>query len=312
MHKLLVEPPSILEIKNLKTFFPVRSGLFKRVKGHVRAVDNVSFHIQAGETLGMVGESGCGKSTTGKSILRLLPITGGDIIFDGVNINSIKDDQLRKLRPKMQMIFQDPFSSLNPRLSVGKIISEPIRVHFNLNEDEIKKKVNDLLSYVGLLPEHVERFPHEFSGGQRQRICIARALSLEPKLIVADEAVSALDVTIKAQIVNLMIDLQQKFNISFLFISHDMATIERISHRVAVMYLGKIVEIGSRRHIFENPQHPYTKKLLSAVPTADPLSRRTETMFHNQEIPTVIKPLDYIDEEFKYEEVEAKHFVAIN
>ena len=299
MHKLLVEPPSILEIKNLKTFFPVRSGLFKRVKGHVRAVNNVSFHIQAGETLGMVGESGCGKSTTGKSILRLLPITSGDIIFDGVNINSIKDDQLRKLRPKMQMIFQDPFSSLNPRLSVGKIISEPLRVHSNLKEDKIKKKVNEL-------------FPHEFSGGQRQRICIARALSLEPKLIVADEAVSALDVTIKAQIVNLMIDLQQKFNISFLFISHDMATIERISHRVAVMYLGKIVEIGSRRHIFENPQHPYTKKLLSAVPTADPLSRRTETMFHNQEIPTVIKPLDYIDEEFKYEEVEAKHFVAIN
>ena len=307
-----MEPPSILEIKNLKTFFPVRSGLFKRVKGHVRAVDNVSFHIQAGETLGMVGESGCGKSTTGKSILRLLPITSGEIIFDGVSINSIKDDQLRKLRPKMQMIFQDPFSSLNPRLSVGKIISEPIKVHSNLKEDEIKKKVNELLSYVGLLPQHVERFPHEFSGGQRQRICIARALSLEPKLIVADEAVSALDVTIKAQIVNLMIDLQQKFNISFLFISHDMATIERISHRVAVMYLGKIVEIGSRRHIFENPQHPYTKKLLSAVPTADPLSRRTETMFHNQEIPTVIKPLDYIDEEFKYEEVEAKHFVAIN
>ena len=307
-----MEPPSVLEVKNLKTYFPVRGGLFKRIKGHVRAVNNVSFNIQAGETLGMVGESGCGKSTTGKSILKLLPITSGSINFDGVSINTITEDQLRKIRPKMQMIFQDPFSSLNPRLSVGKIISEPIRVHSNLKEVEIKNKVNELLSYVGLLPEHVERFPHEFSGGQRQRICIARALSLEPKLIVADEAVSALDVTIKAQIVNLMIDLQQKFNISFLFISHDMATIERISHRVAVMYLGKIVEIGSRRHIFENPQHPYTKKLLSAVPTADPLSRRTETMFHNQEIPTVIKPLDYIDEEFKYEEVEAKHFVAIN
>ena len=266
-------PQPLLTVEGLTTRFELKEGFFGRVSGRVHAVENVSFDVSQGQTLSLVGESGCGKSTTGRSLLRMTQPDAGRVVLDGIDITALDAAALRNQRRHMQMIFQDPYSSLNPRRSVGASIAEPLLVNGLADAAEAKDRVEALLERVGLDPLATERFPHEFSGGQRQRICIARALALEPKLIVADEAVSALDVSVKAQVVNLMLDLQESLGIAFVFISHDMAVVERISHRVAVMYLGEIVEIGSRDAVFGNPQHPYTKRLLDAVPVADPSQR---------------------------------------
>ena len=300
----------LLEVENLVTRFDIRRGLFGGVTGRVHAVDDITFHIDPRETLAVVGESGCGKSTTGRSILKLVPITRGKVAFEGQDITHLTPKQMRPLRREMQMIFQDPFASLNPRMTAGEAIAEPMRVHGLESGSALRDKVAGLLTRVGLLPEHASRYPHEFSGGQRQRVCIARALGLEPKLIVADEAVSALDVTIKAQVINLMMDLQDEFGIAFLFISHDMAVVERISHRVVVMYLGRIVEIGTRRQVFENPTHPYTKKLLGAVPVADPRLRRTDRALNTDEIPSPVKPPGFEPPAVVMNEIEPGHLVA--
>jgi len=281
----------ILQVKDLVTRFGVRSGLFNRVTRQVHAVEKVSFDLYPGETLALVGESGCGKSTTGRSLLRLVDSQSGTIIFNGQTITDLKGPELQHLRRDIQFIFQDPYASLDPRVTVGYSIMEPLLVHKVASGKEAEKRVAWLLEKVGLLPEHAQRYPHEFSGGQRQRICIARALALNPKVVIADESVSALDVSIQAQIVNLLMDLQREFGIAFLFISHDMAVVERVSHRVAVMYLGQIVEIGPRRAVFENPQHPYTKKLMAAVPVADPSHRRAEHALLVDEIPSPIRSL---------------------
>jgi glutathione transport system ATP-binding protein len=302
----------LLQVENLVTRFDIRRGLFGGLTGRVHAVDDITFHIDPSETLAVVGESGCGKSTTGRSLLKLVPITSGKINFEGQDITHLSAKAMRPLRREMQMIFQDPFASLNPRMTAGEAIAEPMRVHGLESGSALRDKVASLLTRVGLLPEHASRYPHEFSGGQRQRVCIARALGLEPKLIVADEAVSALDVTIKAQVINLMMDLQEEFGIAFLFISHDMAVVERISHRVAVMYLGRIVELGSRRQVFENPTHAYTKKLLNAVPVADPRLRRTNRALNTDEIPSPVKPPGYEPPPVAMKEIEPGHFVATN
>jgi glutathione transport system ATP-binding protein len=269
----------------------------------------VNFHVYPKETLSLVGESGCGKSTTGRSLLKLVEPTRGQVIFEGQDITDFSPTQMRAIRPQLQMIFQDPFASLNPRLTAGAAIAEPMKVHGIASGSELKDRVASLLRRVGLPPEYAQRFPHEFSGGQRQRICIARALGLNPKMIVADEAVSALDVTIKAQVINLMMELQEEFDIAFLFISHDMAVVERISHRVAVMYLGQIVELGSRQAVFENPTHPYTKKLLAAVPVADPRERNLNRALNADEIPSPVKPVGYEPTLEKMDEVSPGHFV---
>jgi ABC-type oligopeptide transport system ATPase subunit len=302
----------LLEVKNLVTHFNITNGIFGRTTGVVHAVDDVSFVLNRAETLSIVGESGCGKSTTGRSILKLIPMKSGKIIFMNEDTSSLSSTEMQKMRVNMQMIFQDPFSSLNPRLTIGSAIAEPLKRHKLFSGKDLKDKVNELLVRVGLLPENANRYPHEFSGGQRQRICIARALGPKPALIVADEAVSALDVTIQAQIINLMMDLQDEFEISFLFISHDMAVVERISHKVAVMYLGRIVEIGSRIQVFENPSHPYTNKLLNAVPVADPNVVRKSDGLLNDEVPSPIKPVGYSTPPVKMEEVEMGHFVSLN
>ncbi|MDR7341739.1 glutathione transport system ATP-binding protein [Pantoea alhagi] len=279
----------ILEVRDLVTRFDIRAGLLNRVKWRVHAVEKVSFDLHAGETLALVGESGCGKSTTGRSLLRLVESQGGSITFNGQRIDRLKAHQLAHLRRDIQFIFQDPYASLDPRLTIGFSIMEPLLIHKVMPRAEAEKRVAWLLEKVGLLPEHAQRYPHEFSGGQRQRICIARALALNPKVVIADESVSALDVSIQAQIINLMLDLQREFGIAFLFISHDMAVVERISHRVAVMYLGQIVEIGPRQAVFENPQHPYTRKLMSAVPVADPGHRRRERALLVDELPSPLR-----------------------
>ena len=279
----------LLCVRNLTTRFAVKSGLLGRVRRQVHAVERVSFDLGAGETLALVGESGCGKSTTGRSLLRLVDITGGSVLFEGRDIAKLPDDALKGVRRDIQMVFQDPFASLDPRLTVGFSVAEPLYIHGVAKGREAEERVAWLLDHVGLAPDHARRYPHEFSGGQRQRIAIARALALNPRIIIADEAVSSLDVSIQAQIVNLLLDLQADFGVSYLFISHDMAIVERVSHRVAVMYLGQIVEIGPRRVVFDDPQHPYTRKLMAAVPVADPSRRRRQRALSSDEIPSPIR-----------------------
>jgi peptide/nickel transport system ATP-binding protein len=304
-------PQPLLEVKNLVTRFDTASGFFGRVSGRVHAVENISFDMHAGETLSLVGESGCGKSTTGRSIMRLTDAVSGSVKLNGDEVLGLRGPDLQTMRRSIQMIFQDPFASLDPRMRVGAAIAEPMLVHGIGGRAEAKDKVTDLLQRVGLEPDMAERFPHEFSGGQRQRVCIARALSIAPKLIVADEAVSALDVSIKAQVINLMLDLQESLGLSYLFISHDMAVVERISHRVAVMYLGEIVEIGPRAAVFGNPQHPYTKRLLAAVPIPDPARRGIRRALSNDEIKSPIRPVSYVPPVRTYREVSPGHRVQI-
>ena len=280
----------LLQVNDLKKHFPVRGHLLKRNASRVYAVDGVSFEIARGETLSLVGESGCGKSTVGRAILRLFDITAGQVVLDGQRIDDLSPDRLKQMRRRVQVVFQDPFSSLNPRLRVRAILAEPIR-NFGLakSASELESKVASLMDTVRLPRDALDRRPHEFSGGQRQRICIARALAAEPDLIVCDEAVSALDVSVKAQIVNLLQDLQREFGLALLFISHDLAIVEHMTHRIAVMYLGKIVEIAPREQIFASPKHPYTKALLSAVPVPDPTVRRTPIILKG-DVPSPINP----------------------
>ncbi|MEW6266772.1 MAG: ABC transporter ATP-binding protein [Thermodesulfobacteriota bacterium] len=300
----------LLEVSGLTTRFDILAGTLKRLKGRVHAVENVSFTLHAGETLALVGESGCGKSTTGRSILRLVQPSRGRISFEGKDILGLGTNDLRAERRHMQMIFQDPFASLNPRKMAGSSIAEPMLVHGLVDRAEADERVAGLLKKVGLGPEHALRYPHEFSGGQRQRLCIARALGLNPKLIIADEVVSMLDVTIKAQVINLMMELQDELALAYLLISHDIAIVERISHRVAVMYLGEIVEIGPRQEVFEDPRHPYTRKLMKAVPVADPRQRRVgEPRLSSDEIPSPIKSPGYEPEPKYYLEVTPGHYV---
>ena len=265
------QSPYILEVKDLKKYFPVRGGLMNRVVGHVKAVDGVTFNLKRGTTMGLVGESGCGKTTTGRVILRLAgEKTGGDVFFDGQDVYSFTDRQMRDMRTRMQIIFQDPFSSLSPRLPVGEIIGEAAREHGLVNKADFDDYVDRVMDECGLQPFHKTRYPHEFSGGQRQRICIARALALNPEFVVCDEPVSALDVSIQAQIINLLKKLQTERKLSYLFISHDLSVVEHISDSVGVMYLGNLVEYGDKKDIFRNPLHPYTKALFSAIPIPDP------------------------------------------
>ena len=261
---------ALLKVNNLKKYFPVTKGIFQNITGHIKAVESVSFQINSGKTLGLVGESGCGKTTTGNLIMSLEKPTSGNIYFKGKDILLMNKNQKKELCSELQMIFQDPFGSLHPRMNVEKIISEPLRVNKIYKKNQIKDKVCEILELVGLKSDQLKRYPHQFSGGQRQRIGIARALTLRPRLLIADEPVSALDVSIQAQVLNLMIELQEKLNLSFLFISHDLSVIEHVSDEVAVMYLGKIVEYGSCSDIFSNPKHPYTKALLSAIPKTTP------------------------------------------
>jgi ABC-type glutathione transport system ATPase component len=283
----------ILSVRNLVTRFDVRGGFFSRVRRRVHAVEHVSFDLHAGETLALVGESGCGKTTTGRSLMHLTPMVSGHVEFDGKVLNRNDPETMRYLRRNMQFVFQDPFASLNPRMRIGESIKEPMLIHGLHSGSAANRRVAELLERVGLDASMAQRWPHEFSGGQRQRICIARALSVNPKVLIADESVSALDVSIQAQIVNLLIDLQCELGIAYLFISHDMAVVERVSHRVAVMYLGQIVELGPRQMIFENPQHPYTRKLMQAVPVADPSVRRITTL----EVSDIPSPVRHIGDE---------------
>ena len=283
----------LIEVKDLRMYFPVSSGLlFNRTTAYVKAVDGVSFSVRRGETLGLVGESGCGKTTTGRCILQLYKPTGGQIIFDGQDLSTLSTRQMRAMRRQMQVIFQDPYSSLNPRMTAGNIIGEPLIVHgLVANKTEYREKVAQLLQNVGLNPYMADRFPHEFSGGQRQRIGVARALSVSPSFIVADEPVSALDVSIQAQIINLLEDLQEEFNLTYLFIAHDLSVVRHISDRVGVMYLGHIVEMADRNEIYRNPVHPYTKALLSAVPIPDPvLDAQRERVLLSGEVPSPLNP----------------------
>lgn len=282
----------LLEVRGLKKYFPITQGiLIQRKVADVKAVDGLDFNIQRGETLGLVGESGCGKSTTGRTILQLYRPTAGEVFFDGKDLTQLKGEALRKMRRNMQMIFQDPYASLNPRMTVGDIIGEPLEVHNIAKGKEKKERVQELLQTVGLNPYFVNRYPHEFSGGQRQRIGVARALAVQPDFIVCDEPISALDVSIQAQIINLLEELQSKFNLTYLFIAHDLSVVRHISDRVAVMYLGKIVELTDRDSLYKNPLHPYTKALLSAVPIPDPsVEDKRERIILVGDVPSPINP----------------------
>nr|WP_058004706.1 dipeptide ABC transporter ATP-binding protein [Heyndrickxia oleronia] len=313
---------TLVEVKNLKKHFPISKRIFSKKTSVVKAVDGLTFMIEKGETLGLVGESGCGKSTTGRMIMRLIEPTEGQVFFNGQDITSFSEDKLRKFRKEFQMIFQDPFASLNPRMKIGDIIEEPLIVH-GVEKEERKQRVERLLDVVGLTPFHADRFPHEFSGGQRQRIGIARALAVNPQLIVADEPVSALDVSIQSQILNLLKDLQKEFGLTYLFISHDLSVVEHISDRVGVMYLGRMVELADKDSLYKEPLHPYTKALLSAVPVPDPKVKR-ERIVLKGDLPSPSNPpsgctfhtrCPFATEECKvkvpeWKEVREKHYVS--
>lgn len=316
----------LVQVKDLKKYFPISRGLIiSRQVGAVKAVDGVSFAVKRGETLGLVGESGCGKSTTGRAVLQLQTPTAGHVYFEGVDLTALNEEELRQLRPKMQMIFQDSYASLNPRHSVGKIIGEPLRIHGVASEKDIRARVMELLQLVGLNPAWAKRFPHEFSGGQRQRINIARALALNPRFVVCDEPISALDVSIQAQVVNLLEELQERLGLTYLFIAHDLSMVRHISDQVAVMYLGKIMELADRRTLFSDPLHPYTQSLISAVPVPKPrLERKRRRIILKGEVPSPAnKPLGCVfntrcplaydtcfEAEPEYREVRPGHFVA--
>ncbi len=313
----------LLRVQQLKKYFPLRSGIMSRITGQVHAVDNVSFALKTGETLGLVGESGCGKSTVARLLLRLIEPTAGEVIFDGKNVYALDRAELRQLRRQMQIIFQDPYASLNPRMTIMEIVGEALSYHKIATGKEKKERVQQLLARVGLRPEHAHRYPHEFSGGQRQRIGIARALALNPKFIIGDEPVSALDVSIQAQVLNLLLELQAEFHLTYLIIAHDLRVVEHISDRVAVMYLGKIVELAEATEIYRQPLHPYTQALLSAIPAPDPKAKRQRILLPG-EIPSPISPppgcrfhtrchyrMDICDRvEPEYREVAANHAVA--
>ncbi|TGA96469.1 dipeptide ABC transporter ATP-binding protein [Sporolactobacillus shoreae] len=279
----------LLKVENLKKYYPIKGGIFGKVSETVRAVDGVSFTVNEGETLGIVGESGCGKSTTGRMIMRLIEPTEGSIQFEGKDILNISKSEMRKVRKDVQMIFQDPYASLNPRQTVGSIIEEPMIVHGLGDRKERRERVEELLELVGLSAYHAKRYPHQFSGGQRQRIGIARALAVRPKLIIADEPVSALDVSVQSQVLNLLQDLQKKFNLTYIFIAHDLSVVRHISNRVGVMYLGKIVEISDSESLYDNPKHPYTKALLSAVPIPDP-DKTADRIILSGDVPSPAHP----------------------
>ncbi len=316
----------LLEVKNLKKYFPVTTGIvIQRHVGDVKAVDGISFYVKRGETLGLVGESGCGKTTTGRVILQLEKPTAGDVLFEGENLCKISGEKLRKMRRKMQIIFQDPYASLNPRLMVGDIIGEPLFVHNVAKGKKLKKRVRELLEIVGLNPYFITRYPHEFSGGQRQRIGVARALALNPSFIVCDEPISALDVSIQAQIMNLLEDLQNEFNLTYLVIAHDLSVVRHISDRVAVMYLGKLVESTESIELYKNPKHPYTEALLSAVPIPDPIvEEKRKRIILKGDVPSPVNPpkgcnfntrcpvvMDICkEEEPEYKEISTEHWVA--
>ena len=299
----------LLEVKNLTTRFPVKGGFFRRTVANVHAVEDVSFKLNKGRTLSLVGESGCGKSSAGRSILRLVEPLSGQVTLDGVDVLALSQTELQKARRDMQMVFQDPFASLNPQMTLVDQVAEPLRNYNIASGGELQDRVATLFDRVELPRSFLRRFPHELSGGQRQRVAIARALALNPKLIVADEAVSALDVSVQAQVLNLMMELQAELNLSYLFISHDMAVVERVSHDVGVMYLGRIVEMGPRAAVFENPQHPYTQALMSAVPIADPTRRKSEKDLNFKPIPSPIHPIGYTPGPSEYKEVTPGHFV---
>ena len=318
-----MEQEVILKVENLKKYFPIKGGFFSKTVGNVKAVDGVSLEVKKGETLGIVGESGCGKSTTGRTILQLLKPTDGKVYFKGQDLSKLNKKELRALRPKMQLIFQDPYSSLNPRMTVGQIIGEALIDHKMATKENLREKVLEVMDLCGLAEYQIDRFPHEFSGGQRQRIGIARALALDPEFIVADEPVSALDVSIQAQIINLLVKLQKEKGFSYMFISHDLSVVEHLCQRVGVMYLGSMVELADKDELFENPLHPYTKALLSAIPIPDPTIKRDRIILTG-DIPSPANPpkgckfhtrCQYATEKCKneapeYREIKKGHFVA--
>ncbi len=303
------KPTQVVEVDNLTVRFDVRSGLFGRPTRRVHAVEGISFRLHAGETLSLVGESGCGKSTTGKALANLVPFQG-DVVVAGTNIAGLSPRSMKPVRRNVQMVFQDPYASLDPRMRVGDLVVEPLRIHGIAQGSELQDRAAALFDRVGLSRDALDRYPHEFSGGQRQRICIARALSLSPKVIIADESVSALDVSVQAQVLELLQELQNQAGIAYLFISHDMAVVEQISHRVAVMYMGRFVEIGTRAQIFENPQHSYTRKLMFAVPVPDPFRPKRPFINLEGELPTPVHPLDYKPEPQRWHDLGSGHLVA--